>query len=69
MKKKQVVKGAGFNSTINSQHTWRGIRTINPKPERFDHYDPRDALKPAPTQYNPKDVNQKKQRPGYIISK
>lgn len=47
------VKGAAFNSPLNSQHTFRGVRTFHPSPPRFDfNIDLKDSMKPAPTSYN-----------------
>ena len=58
---KKVVVGAAFNATNNSEHTWRGIRSFDRSPERFNNVqDNKEAKKPAPTSYKPKDAHRRK---------
>ena len=54
--KPEVVMGASYNAPNNSQHTFHGVTSFNKTAERFDpHLDRREARKPAPNTYKPKD--------------
>jgi len=61
----QIV-GPAFNAPNNSQHLFRGVRTFDTGPDRFDpQQDKKDAKKPGPSSYKPKILTSRK-KVGYI---